>query len=710
MRTACKWTVVVALACLAIAPVRGELPVRDPEESGFTQLHYPFPDSAVRNPVSFAEISNVTGSYGDAPGDEGLALEMPAGYSGVIYVGAYPFERAPGDTDNYGGGADYDYVRFRLTGYLADGKGHIPVHKLFAGKYNSNSWTPGEDVKTAAYRIDLYKGSRHLGFYQSRVSFVAQGPDYKHLKLTKKVTIVEGPYMGLKRSDRPDRVTVMWQTDEEGRGTVYLAGAQGPFRSSGSSGPGTRHEVELSGLKPDADYRYYVACENAAGRPTQSAIYRFRTAPGRGDRSGKVRLAFCSDSREGVGGGERNYMGHNLLILRRIAMDAYRRGAQAFLFGGDLVNGYTSETDDFELQLKGWKQAMAGFWRTRSIYPAMGNHETLLNVYGTGTGQSYGGVALDKWGTDGANQYRTDSAEAVFAREFVNPLNGPDPADGRRPTYKENVYKFQYGPVLCIAFNNNYWWTSNQAIGPHRLVDYGAPGEPAPALVPEWKHVESEGEVTGTYDGYGGSPEGYIMDDQMDWIEDALREAEEDETVRYVLLYAQEPIFPCGGHVKDAMWWHGDNNYRAYTYHPDRDELAAAAEGMIEVRNRFWKAVSNCSKVAAVLAGDEHEYHRLLVTKETPVGVVSDDLDGDGILDRCSANPEFKHPTYQLTAGSGGAPYYSRQDTPWEPQVLSSQHGYILFEADERGISATFYAVTGQAVDHVPDLMAVKGQ
>ncbi|RZN64451.1 MAG: hypothetical protein EF806_03660 [Candidatus Methanoliparum thermophilum] len=143
---------------------------------------------------------------------------------------------------------------------------------------------------------------------------------------------------------------------------------------------------------------------------------------------------------------------------------------------------------------------------------------TLLRIYDDG---SKYGAELDRW------PYSTDSAEAVFANEFFNPTNGPQTSDGRRPTYKENVYSFQYGPVKIIAFNN-YWFSSN----------------------PEK---------------YGGLPEGYIMDDQLEWIRDELDSAESDLITRYVILFAQEPVLPNGGYIGDAMWYDGDNNARGYT-------------------------------------------------------------------------------------------------------------------------------------------------
>jgi hypothetical protein len=275
----------------------------------------------------------------------------------------------------------------------------------------------------------------------------------------------------------------------------------------------------------------------------------------------------------------------------------------------------------------------------------MGNHETLVN----GFKWLRGAVLLDKW------PYGSDSAEAIFAAEFENPRNGPDPADFRRPTYMENVYSFHWGPVLFIAFNNNYWWTSNQ-------------------------HVPA----------FGGNPEGYMLDDQLTWIEKTLAAATKD-------------------HLGDAMWWNGNNNIRAF--HRKGDKVVAMGPGIIEVRNRFWRAVATCPKSAVVLVGDEHAYVRTRIDATTPVGIpAKDDTNGDGRLDRFSPNPEFTHPTWQVTAGNCGAPHYNRQKTPWEVQKFSSQPGYCLFRTDGGTISMTAYTITGQTMDRVDDLMAIKGK
>jgi len=96
-------------------------------------------------------------------------------------------------------------------------------------------------------------------------------------------------------------------------------------------------------------------------------------------------------------------MGVNHLTFGRLASLAYRREADFLLFGGDLFNGYTSSVEDFEAQLFSWKRALSGFWHERAVYPAMGNHESLLRVFNGGD------IRLDRW------PYATDSAEALSA-------------------------------------------------------------------------------------------------------------------------------------------------------------------------------------------------------------------------------------------------------------------------------------------------------
>ncbi len=611
----------------------------------------------IRNPFTFEAMHNIA-KTGDHRGLY-IDLENP-NLQGMIHTGPYPFEA---------GETDYDYARYRKSNPLINGTGLLQIDTFFSEKYNANDWphdqTAYKQNTTIAYRLEI---SDH-GFFDSRVSFNGN----PQIGFKKNLTITQGPFVNLVRSDKPDKAMIAFETDTVCRGQVALSI---PFPGNKTPGiqfapnvnffekkSGIRHEIRLSGLQSDRIYQYTVTCETNDGETAQSAVYTMRTAPKAG--KGNITFAFISDSWEGVGGGERNYMGHNSHSLSRLVNHAYRMGADFFICGGDLVNGYTSSVDDFRLQLRGWKQSMAGFWRSRPVYTAMGNHEALINVFGDG---SRYGIALDKW------PYETSSAEAIFAEQFWNPQNGPDPSDRRRPPYRENVYHFQFGSVLFIAFNNNYWWTTNNLCKR-----------------------------------YGGSPEGYLLVDQLGWIENTLQKAEGNRRVKFVILFAQEPVFPAGGHVKDAMWWNGNNTVKAYGY--SGSEVVPAGDGILDVRNRFWKMIARSKKVAAVLTGDEHAYHRIKIDRSTPVDLPElDDLNGDGLLDRYSPNPEFTYPTWHITAGSAGAPFYARQDVPWKDSIkfFTSQTGYCFFRVHKGKLSMTFYTITGQKLDHIENLMTIK--
>ncbi len=641
-------SVVITLLPLAFQPCRGA----DTSGAGLPVLIPDLPqrEGRVINPFTWEDLHRVS-----AGGDPmGLTLNLgQSGLHGRVLSGPYPFEA---------GEADYDYPRYRLQGPLHAGVGQVPIGRLFRQSYNANGWPLGQcdppetcPSPTVAYRVDI--GGR---FYDGRIR-IDGDPGFG---FEPGLSIIEGPFVNLLNSERPGEVLISFETNSDCIGAVStrlpeVADTSTRVRESRA---GTRHNLMLTGLQAQQHYRYQVTCGEGE-RQVRSSSYEFTTAPAAADPDSLVSFAFASDSRQGLAG-EEAFMGINYKVLSRIAEDAYRRGAQLLLFGGDLISGYSSSDADFRLQLKAWKKAMSGFWRTRPVYPAMGNHEVLSHLFDDGSPR---GIALDRW------PYESDSAEAVFADEFWNPLNGPRPNDARRPPYRENVYAFQYGPALFLACNNNYWWTRNDKV---------------PV--------------------YGGSPEGYILDDQLRWIEQQLARAEQDANVRYVFVYLQEPVFPAGGHTKDAMWWGGDNRVRAYTKGSD-GKLDAAAAGIIEVRNRLWSALAQSSKVAALLTGDEHAYYRTRIDSRTPVGLFpEDDTDGDGRLERTSPNPDFKHPLWQITAGNAGAPYYARTATPWDVSRHSSQTGYVLIQANRERVSLSAYALNGQRIDYVEDLMAIK--
>jgi hypothetical protein len=568
---------------------------------------------------------------------------------GKIYTGPYPFEA---------GDSEYDYVRYGSMSDIKNGKGTLLIDGFFKPKNDSNNWRKGGDstaTTTVAYRLELFSGEISYGFFDGFVSFQrTESGVFKKLP-----TIIEGPFVTLVTSDNPKEIEVVWETDEPCSGEVWF----GSKKFMGSQRNSKKHSVKISGLTPDASYPYYVRSTAKDGSSVSSKTYVMRTAPEKGEKD--ITFAYSSDSYIDFGGGERNMMGVNRHVLSGIAADIYRQGAEFFLFGGDLIYGMTPEQETFRREAKEWKRIMSGFWHTRSVYPGMGNHEQIFDFYG---GMK---ACLPK------TPYQTDSGEAVFASEFFNPKNGPQTSDPRRPPYKESVYSFQYGPALMISFNNSYWWN-----------------------------------LCNREKKYGGSVLGYIFEDQLEWIENEVKKAENDSTVKFIFLYAHSPVFPYMDHVKDAMWHKGNNNPRAYVKNQKTGEVEPERLGILEIRERFWKALSNSSKVAAVFSSHEHGYHRTLIDKNTPIGVYpDDDTDKDGILDRYSANSNLKHGIWHIMCGGGGSPFNAEgtYETPWKAEKVSSHYGYVLIKTKGDKASMQFIGgPSGEALDKVDDLMRVK--
>ena len=590
--------------------------------------------------------------------EKGLLLDLKdPNLWGTIYTGPYPFEA---------GDSKYAYAYYGASSKLAEGKGVLPIASLYNN--DANSWRSGGQssaTPTIAYRLELFSGSKPLGTYGSFVSFERAKDGVFH----KLPTIVVGPLVTSVSSDDPTSLEIVWETDESCAGRVRF----GDQTYDEPQGQKTQHLVKITGLTPQTVYTYVVESTASDGRKVVSDPSTTRTAPVKGE--GPVVFAYGSDSYDGVGGGDRSYMGVNRDILSKVAMSAYQKGAQFFLFGGDLVTGMTSKPEGLAIELKAWKEVMGGFWRSSPVYTGMGNHEFNINAYKGGEGVF---IVFDKW------PYTTESSEAVFAAEMFNPTNGPALSDPRRPSYAENVYRFQYGPALIISLNNSYWNT-------------GGGTAQAP---------------TANAQMYGGAPSGYVMEDQLRWLEEMLTAAEQDATVTTIFLFAHTPVFPYMSHVGDSMWWQGNNAIRAYTKKQETGKVEPESLGMLEVRDRMWTAIARSTKVAAFLTSHEHGYYRMLIDKTTPVGVYpKDDTDGDGVLNQYSPNPNFTHPTWHILATSGSGPYNAETPgaTPWTAERVTSQPGYVLIKVEGQKASLEYIgAENGEALDTVQDLMAVK--
>lgn len=581
---------------------------------------------------------------------EGLILDLKDdALEGIIYSGIFYFDREL---------PDYFAPVYRKKGKVKNGRAVIPIKSYLINNsmINANRWT---DEGVLAYRLHLWKQKnsrlRHLGFYDSVVRF-----RYRNGRFSKALTLTEGPSVNLINSVHPEWMVIAFETDSPSRAGVEVPGL-GFFSDDAVQ---IHHEIRVEGLKPRQNYRYRVIA--SAGPDTlRSPYFSFKTAPQPG--AWPVVFAYTGDSRAGYGGGEYSYLGTNSATLRQTAIGITQHRAEFLLFNGDLVSGYADDPEDILLQFKAFKQSVFGYSAYHPLYVGVGNHDVLVRRWDDG---SQYGLGMDNW------PYSTASVEAVIAQQFVNPTNAPVPVEGR-PPFAENTYSFLYGNVLIIVFNNDYWWTTH-------------------------RHIPT----------YGGSPEGYLLPEQMNWIREEIKRGESSPRVDHILLMAHKQAFPNGYHQKDGMWYYGNNHIRAYSRNK-QGKVRPMEKGIIEVRNEFWEMVSNASKVVAVLSSDEHSYHRTLITNQTPVGIFpEDDLNGNGKLDddQFSANPNFRQPVWSLVGGGAGAPYYVQKNMPWSDWVYShSIHtNYLIFTATDSTLGLEVYSLTGKLLDKVPDLTDVK--
>lgn len=502
-----------------------------------------------------------------------------------------------------------------LAGESTSHSATIDIGKFEGARYDICNFA--DDGGEICYRIELYNPEVASSvLYDGR--FRVDG-DYNLMPC-----IIEGPFVDLVATDS---AVVSWKTDVATSAAVEVGGG-----SYTDSIPDTSHEIAITGLSRGTEYWYDVLVDGA-----NYATYHFATEPA----SPEFEFAVMSDSRAGVGGGERSFAGVNYHKLARFTIDAYRNGADFIVFSGDLVNGYTTSMDDYHRQLGAWKDATEQVGCYIPIYEVMGNHEALLDVYDGGS--SYD-IEFDKR-DDGTNK----SAETIFAEAFVNPAGGyPDPENTTAPSYAENVYYFDYGNARVIAFNTNYWWCS---------------------------HPED----------FGGNLEGYVMDNQLAWIKDVLDDARDDLAIEHIFMFAHEPAFPNGGHLHDAQWYNGGGSSGNEDYYGNPLNRTY----VIERRDALWEAISQNGKVVAVLFGDEHNYNRMRLDDETPVY-----LDG-------STNPNFTNPVWQIITGGAGAPFYAQQDTPWAGDVerfYPSKH-YCLLSVDGGKVSIKAISDSGELVD-----------
>ena len=384
------------------------------------------------------------------------------------------------------------------------------------------------------------------------------------------------------------------------------------------------HEIRLNDLQANKEYSYKILLDEFTDEHT------FTTAPEAGS-SKNFSFAFASDSRGGLNVGETNTYGTNAYVMSKLTAFLTTRNIAFFQFTGDLISGYTDNKDEQKLEYTNWYRTVSSYIGSIPLYVGMGNHEALLNVFDK---ENY--IAVDKF------PFGKNSSEAVFSEISSNPNNGPESEDGSLydldktktdfPSYSENVYSYTYGNAAMIVLNSDYLYT------------------PAEAYIPK----------------IGGNPHGYIMDNQLLWLENEIAKFEKDKNISHVFVTIHTPAFPNGGNSDNDMWYSGNNDIRPYI------NGKAVKKGIIERRDEFLNILVNKStKFRALLSGDEHNYSRLTISSSTDI--YPENYKGKKLI--------LNRPFVQIVDGSAGAPYYGKEKMPWTNGLnkFSSQYAVVFF-------------------------------
>lgn len=508
----------------------------------------------------------------------------------------------------------YSYtIYYKKSKEIIAGKSKIDIADL-TGKYDMVNW------QETGRGLMGYRILDETGFiwHEGRIRFEGKGP------FVPAPTIIEGPFLS---QQTHNSIVVSFKTNLKTK--VKLTTGNSDLYSS----EGTDHEIKIIDLEPQTEYDYTISYGDYEFSSS------FSTAPIKGSRN-KFTFGFTSDSRGGPGGGERDIFGANNLVMQRMVNLAKKEGAVFFQFTGDLIDGYLSNEYEQQLQYSNWKHSIEPAAHTIPFNIGMGNHESLNWSFSDG---SKYGISVDRF------PYETHSGEVLFGKNFSNPISELKSEDGNEydpdqntidfPSYEENVYDYVYGNVAVIVMNSNYWYSPSRR----------------------------------DLDKVGGNLHGYIMDNQLEWYFNKIDQYTNDPDIDHIFATMHTPLFPNGGHMKDDMWYNGDNTFRPYI------AGKPVKEGIIERRDALLNKVKDNDKFVAFLAGDEHNYSRTKINYETDI--YPENWDKDKI--------PFSTTIWQITNGSAGAPYYAQEQAPWTPKVetFSSKYALCLFHVEGKEIT-----------------------
>lgn len=505
-------------------------------------------------------------------------------------------------------------IYFHRRSEIDSGKAEINIQKNLSGIFDITGWEESKLIRLG-YRIANEEGEL---LYDGKILVSSE----EHFQVVP--SIIEGPFVNILTHHG---TIISFETSVPIKTEITVGGCT--FRESV---PDTHHEILISKLNSDKNYEYTIHY----GKYTDT--YSFHTAPKPGSRK-PFTFGFASDGRGNWGGGERDIYGTNAYVMKRIAVLSSHKKACFFQFSGDMIDGNKLSAGPMNLEYANWKRVIEPFAHYIPYISGFGNHEAYWIGFTNGGKYSI----IDSFPFD------NNSSESLYAKNFVNPVQGPysedgtvydpDPNSTDFPPYAETIFYYTYDNIAIVVLNADYWYS--------------------PTI---WRTPE-----------HSGSLHGYIMDNQLKWLKNTLHKLENDINIDHIFVTQHTPVFPNGGHVQNAMWWSGDNTKRPYV------AGQPLAKGIIENRDEYLDIVMNhSSKVLAVLTSDEHNYHRMRLTADTPI--YPENYDKPKLT-------KYRPLTF-ITNGAAGAPYYGQEVTPWTDWVdkFSSQYAVMFVHVEGKKV------------------------
>jgi hypothetical protein len=464
--------------------------------------------------------------------------------------------------------------------------------------------------------------------YEGRVAFEGKGP------YTVQTSITEGPLINVV-TDKS--AVVSFETSNAKQTHVRING-----KTIFCDTTQRRQEIALKDLNANQTYTY----ELVYGK--QSEIHAFKTAPSPGTRSA-FSFAIAGANRATTGGGERDFGGTNFQTTRSIMALSNREHIAFMQATGDITNGGNSSLEGHLLEYANFKRALDPFWSSIPVYTGFGDHEVNYFTFDVDT--------LTKKGTKIARfPYNEVSGEKGFADAFVHPTNGPDSEDETSfdpqkgiqnfPPYSENVYYYTYDNVAMIVLNTEYWKAQDPLVS--------------------------------------GSPEGYIMDKQLAWLEKTMSTLENDPSIDHIFVNVHSAVFPNGDHANGAMWYNGSN--------VERPKMGAerTQQGILERRDAILECCVNKSKkFLAFLSADEHNFAYLEINSTFPLYPDNYKL------------PKIKlnRPFYHINNGGGGSAPYAKLETPWSNRFATFSAPPVVVFLEVQGQKVSLKAVNAETLE-----------